>query len=63
MNAPNSIEFYGELKVETEDAYLVFDGEYEVWLPKEEVLVCRCVRGADWEFIIPQGLASAEGII
>jgi hypothetical protein len=63
MQTDESIEFYGELKVETEDAYLVFDGRYEVWLPKEEVLICRCVRGTDWEFVIPQGLALEEGII
>ena len=33
----SNIEFYGEIKRETDKAYLVFDGINEIWLPKSQV--------------------------
>jgi len=57
-----SIEFYGEIKKETERAYLVFDGANEIWLPKSQLEKKR-VKGNDCKFTIPEWLAKEKGII
>lgn len=58
------IDFCGEIRHETDMAYLVFDGVDEVWIPKSQ---CRSVRrigqGSDYEFVIPEWLAKEKGII
>jgi len=36
MGRNEPIEFCGELKYETDNAYLVYDGANEVWIPKSQ---------------------------
>lgn len=59
------VEFYGEVRHESDLAYLVFDGATEVWLPKSHVIDYRQVdaRRRGYEFIIPAWLAKEKGII
>jgi len=62
---PHPIEFCGEVKHETDAAYLVYDGANEVWIPKSQVQECRrlSAKSDDYEFIIPEWLAIEKGII
>jgi len=59
------VEFCGELRHETKAAYLVYDGENEVWIAKSQVQEARQIdrHGKDWEFTIPEWLAEEKGII
>jgi hypothetical protein len=61
--ANNTIEFYGELRDETDAAYLIHDGINKVWLPKSQVKNKRQISGHDFEFEIPEWLAKKKGII
>lgn len=55
MSKYDPIEFCGELRHESEKAYLVFDGKSEVWIPKSQVQDCHQIgRGNEWEFVIPE---------
>ena len=63
MSGNSPIEFCGEIKHETDAAYLIFDGANEVWIPKSQIQECRCIKGSDWEFIIPEWLAIEKGIV
>lgn len=58
-----TIEFYGEMKYDTEKAYLIYDGIDEIWLPKSKVVSLRRIRDDDYEFIIPLWLAKKKGIV
>ena len=62
-NSP--VEFCGEIKHETDNAYLVFDGANEVWIPKSQIQECRQLdsKHNDFEFTIPFWLAKDKGII
>lgn len=53
MSGYDPVEFCGEIRHETEAAYLVFDGENEVWIPKSQIQESRQIKGSDWEFVIP----------
>ena len=33
-----AIEFFGDLKRETEKAFLFYDGVHEIWLPKSQII-------------------------
>ena len=57
-----TIKFYGELKSETNGAWLVFDGINEVWIPKSQAKI-RQIRGFDYEIAVPGWLAKKKGII
>lgn len=57
MSSDELYEFYGDLKHETDDAYLVYDGEKEVWLPKS------LTEQEGDIFIIPEWLAIREDIV
>jgi hypothetical protein len=57
------VDFCGELKHETDAAYLVFDGANNVWIPKSQIQDCHQIKGSDWEFVIPEWLAKEKGII
>ena len=59
------IEFCGEIKHETNYAYLVFDGSNDVWIPKSQLQENprQIGRENNWEFIIPEWLAKDKGII
>lgn len=48
----------GELRGETEKAWLVFDGAREVWLPKSQV-----ENNGDGTFTMPEWLASEKGLV
>ena len=43
---------------ETERAYLIFDGDNEVWLPKSQ-----CERNSDGTFTLPEWLAREKGLL
>lgn len=59
-----TVTFCGEIKHETPKAYLVFDGEHEVWLPKGAVSSVRSIgRACDVEMEISEWIARAKGII
>ena len=59
---PN-VEFYGEIRRETDNAVLVFDGINEVWLPKSQIIEMNHVKGQDFEFIIQEWLAIEKEIV
>lgn len=63
MSGNDPVEFCGEVKHETDAAYLVFDGQYEVWIPKSQIIDSTNIAGDDWEFVIPEWLAIDKGII
>lgn len=59
-----TVEFCGEIKWETDGAYLVFDGANQVWIPKSKIVDKRKIGShGDYEFTIPVWLAEAKGII
>lgn len=53
------VDIAGELRHETEKAFLVFDGTKEVWLPKSQVEH----DPKDRTFAMPEWLAKAKGLI
>ncbi|MCU0589875.1 MAG: hypothetical protein MUC33_01155 [Desulfobacterales bacterium] len=60
------VEFCGEVRRETEKAYLVFDGQHETWIPKSVVKSERRVKAShrnDFIFEIPEWLAKEKGIV
>lgn len=52
------IEIAGELRHETPRAFLIFDGDKEVWLPKSKV-----EDNHDGTFTLPEWLALERGLI
>jgi len=56
--ASDLIDIAGELRIETEKAMLVFDGEQSVWLPKSLV-----EENGDGTFTMPEWLAKDKGLI
>lgn len=62
----NTIEFCGEVRRETEKAYLVYDGAHETWIPKSMIKSERIVassRKDDRIFEIAEWLAREKGIV
>ena len=59
------VEFCGEIKHETDMAYLVNDGTNDVWIPKSQVEEMERVKpdADDYIFIIPEWLAIEKEII
>lgn len=60
------VEFCGEIKWETERAFMVYDGTNEIWIPKSKVISKRRVStsdGGDFIFEIPEWMAREKGII
>jgi len=57
------VEFYAELRRETEHAYLLFDGAYEIWIPISQVDEFESVNGVDYKVSVPEWLAKKKGII
>ena len=47
-----------ELRHETDKAWLIFDGDKEVWLPKSQV-----ENNGDGTFTMPEWLAHDKGLI
>jgi hypothetical protein len=53
------IDLYGRVEVETEKAFLFFDGTKKVWLPKSQ-----CEWDVDSkEMTVPEWLAMEKGLI
>jgi len=66
MSKYDPVEFCGELRHETDKAYLVYDGADEVWIPKSQCLDVQQIGGtlsSDYEFTIPEWLAEEKGVI
>ena len=62
----NTIEFCGEVRRETEKAYLVYDGAHETWIPKSQIQSERIVSQSvndDRIFEIAEWLAREKGIV
>jgi len=59
----NEIEFYGDLKRETDLAYCFYDGIDYVWLPKSQIIEIEQVTTATYRVLIPEWLAKAKEII
>ena len=57
------VEFYGDLKRETDLAYWFFDGIDLVWLPKSRIISCEQVTTVTYRVLIPEWLAKVKGII
>ena len=61
------VEFTGEIKRETDLAYLVFDGVNEVWIPKSQIIDKQAAGSRlddhNYEFTVPRWLATEKGII
>lgn len=53
------VDIAGELRRETDKAYLIFDGTKEVWLPKSQVEY----DADDKTFAMPEWLALDKGLI
>lgn len=64
--AGSLVEFCGEIRIETAKAYLVFDGQNEVWLPRSMIKTMRRIGSStsgDYVFEIPEWLAREKGIV
>jgi hypothetical protein len=59
---PN-VEFYAELRKETDRGYCFYDGANEFWLPKSQVVILQRMRGGNVQAAVPEWLAKNEGII
>jgi cold shock CspA family protein len=57
-------DFSCEFKVETANAFLVNDGDADVWIPKSQITAQSCdfKKGANVDLEIPQWLAEEKGI-
>jgi len=55
---PELFDLAAELRYETDNAYLVFDGTKEAWLPKSVT-----ENNNDGTFTIPEWLALKKGLI
>jgi hypothetical protein len=68
MNATHAthakrIEFYAEIRRETEMAYCFYDGREEFWLPKSLCTIVERLRGGNVEAAVPEWLAKSKGIV
>jgi hypothetical protein len=61
--ADGTVEFYGEVKHETNAAYLISDGADEFWIPKSQIVEMEKISGLDYKFEIPEWLAREKGVI
>ena len=57
------VEFCGTLSKETEKAYMIHDGIGVMWIPKSQIISCRCIRNDDYEFVVADWIAKEKGII
>lgn len=60
-----TVEFCGEIKRETDKAFMVFDGQNEIWMPKSMIQSKRQIgyNRSDFVFEIPEWLAKEKGIV
>ena len=57
------VSIYVDLIHETENAYLMSDGENEFWISKYRLLNMDKMGDAEYEIILPEWLAEEKGII
>ena len=57
----NPVEFYAEIRRETDMAVLAFDGINEIWLPRSQIEI-KPVKHPDVEITLPEWLAKDKGI-
>jgi len=62
MSKNDPVEFTAELKHETDMAYLVNDGDDDIWIPKSQTEMYH-LSGVHYEFTIPEWLAEVKGIV
>ncbi|MHC2250946.1 hypothetical protein ACVILK_000638 [Bradyrhizobium embrapense] len=58
MSNPKLIDIAAELRVETPNAFRIFDGKTTEWVPKSQV-----ERNDDGTFTMPEWLAKEKGFI
>jgi len=60
-----SVEFVCAIVKETDDAFLVFEGDKKVWISKSQVIDYEQVETGKnaYEFIIPEWLAIKKEIV
>jgi hypothetical protein len=63
LSKKDPVEFTAELKHETDNAYLVNNGDEDIWIPKSQCEKFEKISGDHYEIIIPEWLAEAKGII
>ena len=66
LTKDENLDFQGEVRRETEKAYLVFDGAHETWIPKSMIKSERAVTSSikdDRIFEIAEWLAREKGIV
>ena len=56
-------EFCCDLVHETDDAYLVSDGENKFWIPKSQISTLIMADEVEMEITIPEWLAIEKGIV
>jgi len=59
----NPVEFCGEIKNESDLAYMVYDGDSITWIPKSQVMKLKPVKNSDFIITIPEWLAIEKGIV
>ena len=57
------VEFYADLKRETDLAYLFVDGINDIWIPKSQIVDLDQVTTATYLVVIPEWLAKKKEII
>lgn len=57
------VEIAVEIRHETDLAYLIFDGQQEVWIPKSQVSDYCEDKGKIISIFIPEWLAEDKGLI
>jgi hypothetical protein len=60
---PETIEITAEVKHETDDAYLVNDGDVEDWIPASQVKSMTLISEKIYEIEIPLWIARDKGFI
>jgi hypothetical protein len=63
MARNDDVEITVEIVKETDMAYLVKDGDVEVWLPKSQIRGEEDLQGGIVELIIPEWLAEEKDLI
>lgn len=59
----SEVEFYAEIKGETDGAYCFFDGINEFWMPKSQTRIVERMKGADVCACCPEWMAKKNGIV
>jgi hypothetical protein len=67
MMGVSTVEFILDILKETDEAFLVTDGDHEVWLPKSQIVRADGLEGTGREeavdFILPEWLAIEKGLV